>query len=50
MLGKPQKKVIFLMAGALRGRGGGGWAIKKKNTLFGTFFILLLLENKRYFT
>ena len=30
-LGKPQKKVLFLMAGPLRGRGGGeGPAIKEK--------------------
>ena len=35
---KPQKKVIFLMAVPLKGEGGKGLAIKKKNTLFGTFF------------
>ena len=48
--GKPQKKVIFLMAEPLRG-GGGGRAIKE-NRFLKIFFknILLLFENKRYFT
>ena len=38
------KKVLFLMAGPLRG-GGGGRAVKEKNTFFGTF---LKFANKRY--
>ena len=37
ILGKPQKKVILLMAGPLRGGGGcKGPAIKEKITFFGT--------------
>ena len=38
-LGKPQKKVLLLMAGPLK----GGWGvIKEKITFFGTFFLILL--------
>ena len=41
-----RKKNIFLMTCSLGGGGGKGRAIKEKRT----FFILLLYENKRYFT
>ena len=39
-LGKPQKKVLLLIAGPLRGGGGGGKGrgIKEKKAFFGTFF------------
>ena len=33
-LGKPQKKVIFLVAGPLRGGGLNGCATKEKRTFF----------------
>ena len=36
--GKPQKKVLLLMAGTLRGGGVKGQAITEKNNFFGTFF------------
>ena len=36
-LGKPQKKVLLLMAGPLRG-GGKGWAIIEKKTFFWNLF------------
>ena len=44
-LGKPPKKVIFLMARPFRG-GGIGLAIKEKITFF---FILLSFVNKHYY-
>ena len=40
-LGKPRKKVIFLMAGSLRGGGGKGPAITKKITFHELFTNLL---------
>ena len=33
-LGKPQKKVLFLVARPLKGRGGNGCATKEKRTVF----------------
>ena len=38
-LGKPQKKVLLLMAGPLRGGEVKGRAIKEKKTFFPTFQI-----------
>ena len=35
--GKPQKKVLLLMAGLLRGWGGKGRAIKEKITFFNVY-------------
>ena len=37
-LGKPQKKVLLLIAGPLRGGGVKGRVIKEKIAFFGTFF------------
>ena len=38
------KKVIFLMAGLLRGGGGKGPAIKEKITFFGIVYFSQLIE------
>ena len=44
-LGKPQKKVHPLVAGPLRGGGGGkGRAIKEKRTFLKTFFLFCCLK------
>ena len=49
-LGKPEKKVLLLMAGPLRGGGGKGPAIKGKKLFLELLKIVLPLKNKNYFT
>ena len=49
-LGKPQKKVLLLIAGPLRGGRGKGPAIKEKITFLKTFKKDLLPFKNKYFT
>ena len=46
VIGKPQKKVLFLVVSPLRGVGGKGLSTKEKRTLFFLKFVIVLLTIK----